>query len=64
MRGVLAGNAFYRCVFENCLLQETQWKTAKLEACAFRGCDLTRAQLLHTALRGAFENSRLMGLDW
>ncbi len=64
-RGVLAGKEFYKCVFESCLLQETNWKTAKLESCVFRGCDLTRAQLLHTALRGVtFENSKLMGIDW
>lgn len=31
----------------------------------FRGCDLTRAQLLHTGLRGVrYESSKLMGIDW
>lgn len=66
LRGAALGDKeFYRCVFENCHLQESNWKNSKLEACVFRGCDLTRAQLLHTGVRGVqFEDSKLMGVDW
>jgi uncharacterized protein YjbI with pentapeptide repeats len=61
----LAGKEFYRCTFEHCHLQESVWKNASLEACTFRGVDLTRARLLHTGLRGVrFEGSKLMGIDW
>jgi len=64
-RAALGGKEFYRCVFENCLLQESTWKSARLEACVFRGCDVTRAKLLQTALRGVkFEGSKLMGVDF
>lgn len=64
-RGALGGKEFYRCVFENCLFQESNWKSSKLEACVFRGCDLTRAKLPQTALRGVkFEGSKLMGVDF
>ena len=64
-RAALAGKEFYRCVFENCLFQESSWKNSKLESCVFRGCDLTRAKLTSTALRGVkFEGSKLMGVDF
>ena len=61
----LGGKEFYRCVFENCQLQESVWKNSKLESCVFRGCDLTRAVLLQTGVRGVqFEDCKLMGVDW
>jgi fluoroquinolone resistance protein len=61
----LSGKEFYRCTFQSAHLQESRWKESKLEACVFRGCDLTRAQLAHTALRDVrFEGSKLMGIDW
>ena len=64
-RRALTGKEFYRCVFENCLLQESTWKSTRLESCVFRGCDLSRAKLPQTALRGVkFEGSKLMGVDW
>ncbi len=64
-RADLADKEFYRCVFLNCLLQESSWKSARLEACAFRGCDLTRAKLAQTAFRGVeFEGSKLMGIEF
>jgi fluoroquinolone resistance protein len=61
----LGGKEFYRCTFQRSHLQESRWPESKLEACVFRGCDLTRAQLAHTALRDVrFEGSKLMGIDW
>ncbi len=61
----LRGKEFYRCTFLNSHLQESRWTDSKLEACVFRGCDLTRAVLAHTALRDVrFESSKLMGIDW
>jgi uncharacterized protein YjbI with pentapeptide repeats len=64
-RADLADKEFYRCVFLNCLLQESSWKSAKLEACTFRGCDLTRVKVAQTAFRGVeFENSKLRGIEF
>lgn len=56
---------FFRCVFERCQLQESQWKDCLLESVIFRGCDLTRAQWQRVGLRGVrFEGSKLMGINW
>lgn len=64
-RADLADKEFYRCVFLNCLLQESSWKSARLEACAFRGCDLTRSKVNQTAFRGVeFEGAKLMGIEF
>lgn len=61
----LTGKEFYRCTFENCTAQESRWSKSVLEACEFRGCDLTRAQLAHVGLRDVrFERSKLMGIDF
>jgi uncharacterized protein YjbI with pentapeptide repeats len=61
----LAEKEFFRCTFENCLLQESRWKRSRLEACVLRGCDLTRAAFPETGLRGVrFEKSKLMGIDF
>ncbi|QRN94195.1 pentapeptide repeat-containing protein [Archangium violaceum] len=61
----LGQKEFYKCTFERCQFQESNWKRSVLEACVFNGCDLTRAQFSQTALRGVrFEGSKLMGIDW
>jgi len=61
----LRGKEFYRCTFRNCTLQESHWGRARLEACVFTGCDLTRAKFPDTSLRDVrFESSKLMGIDW
>src|SRR4051812_7575113 len=61
----LTGKEFYRCTFENCPAQESRWSKSLLEACVFKGCDLTRAAMAHTGLRDVrFEGCKLMGVDW
>ncbi|WP_244238307.1 pentapeptide repeat-containing protein [Corallococcus terminator] len=61
----LSGKEFYRCTFEDCQLQEVRWKDSLLEACGFRGSNLTRANFNAIRLRDVrFEGSKLMGIDW
>lgn len=66
LQGVdLGEKEFYRCTFLRTQLQESRWRNTILEACVFSGCDLTRAQLKSTGLRGVrFEGSKLMGVDF
>ncbi|WP_164016792.1 pentapeptide repeat-containing protein [Pyxidicoccus trucidator] len=61
----LSEKEFYRCTFQRTQLQESRWRNSVLEACVFISCDLTRAQLKATGLRGVrFEGSKLMGVDF
>ncbi|MFP2904772.1 pentapeptide repeat-containing protein [Pyxidicoccus sp. 3LFB2] len=63
--GDLGEKEFYRCTFLRAQLQESRWRNTILEACVFNSCDLTRAQLKSTGLRGVrFEGSKLMGVDF
>lgn len=62
---VLEGKEFFRCRFEHCVGQESQWRDCLLEDVEFRSCDLTRATWKQVGLRGVrFVGSKLMGVFW
>lgn len=61
----LAGKTFTRCTFTKVALQESSWRGALVEDCAFIDCDLASARFDGARLRGvSFRKSRLMGVDW
>ena len=62
---LLSGKVFTACTFRNCRLGESRWNGARLEDCAFDGCDLTGLVPVGLALRGVeFRRCKMMGIDW
>lgn len=61
----LGRKEFTDCVFDNCKLQETDWRGSRLDECKFMGGDLTR--LRPRGMRAhavTFVGCKLMGVEW
>lgn len=60
-----AEKEFFRCVFRNANLQESCWNRARLEDCAFEGCDLTRMVPGDLRAYGVrYQGCKVMGVEW
>jgi fluoroquinolone resistance protein len=61
----LGRKEFTGCVFDNCRLQETDWRDARLDECRFTGGDLTRMRPRGMRAHAvAFTGCKLMGVEW
>jgi fluoroquinolone resistance protein len=63
--GRVARKEFDACTFRACKLATTTWERCVFERSVFEDCDLTRAVLSSTSLRGArFVRCKLLGVDF
>jgi len=60
-----SGKELVNCTFRNANLQLSRWAEARLEACVFEGCDLSRMIVAEMKAHGVcFKRCKATGIEW